>query len=249
MTEVLIETKRSSDGVVLSIAESLDSTTLNQADEAITKIVDQFRASVVLNLYECEYIDEAAMGRLVEFGQILREQGRTYEVYVRPMSFVAYRTQGLPQVLEVPGGISKEGEERLAERRTQRLEKWRREKPRPKHGLPYGATIPGETEATETATEKPVKAKPKGERESFDIDLKRVSALAGKDERVIERIWQTYTQFLNEGKFKNAPDGSADTQLSLDSNVVAKNLRLDPKVVRRVIESVSTHLMEVFDSE
>jgi anti-anti-sigma regulatory factor len=233
--------------VILTIAESFDSTTLSRVDEAITKILDHHRESVILNLYECEYIDEAALGRLVEFGHILRDQGRICEVYVRPMSFVGFRTQGLPQVAQVPEAFARIGEERLAERRSERLEKWRKEKP-----LPVGAPPEMAPKVEHSSTAKGTKQKKDpvgGERDLFDIDLHRVSTLAGKDERVIERIWKTYTEFLNEGKFKTAPDGSADTQMTLDANVVAQSLRLDPKVVRRVIESVSTHLMEVFDSE
>ena len=248
MTEVLIEARRSAEGVLLSIAESFDSTNLGRAEETITKVLDQHREGVTLNLYECEYIDEAALGRLVEMGQTLREQGRNFDVYVRPMSFVAFRTQTLPLVAPVPTEISKQGERNLAERRTQRLEKWRKEKPIPKFMLPHGQTPPSEAGVEESG--RPLgQGVPGGERETFDIDYQRVASLAGKDERVIERIWTTYTKFLNEGKFKTAPDGSADTQMTLDSNLIAKTLRLDPKVVRRVIESVSTHLMEVFDSE
>ncbi len=247
MAEVIVETNRSASGVILTIAEAFDSTTLSRVDEAITKIIDQHRESVILNLYECEYIDEAALGRLVEFAQILREQGRIYEVYVRPMSFVGFRTQGLPQIPQVPEAFAKRGEERLAERRSRRLEKWQREKPIPV----YAAQRPADTDRSDTSSGSDLDrgGRLTGERDLFDIDLKRVSTLAGKDERVIERIWKTYTEFLNEGKFRTAPDGSADTQMTLDANLVAQSLRLDPKVVRRVIESVSTHLMEVFDSE
>jgi len=248
VSDILIDTRRSAEGVILSIAESFDSTNLGRAEESITKVLDQHRESVWMNLYECEYIDEAAIGRLMEVSQVLREQGRELTVYVRPMSFVAYRTRNLPQAAPVPEAVSKQGERNLAERRTKRLDRWRKEKPIPKFTLPHGIAPPPETGAEELVPP-PGDSVSQGERETFDIDYKRVSALAGKDERVIERIWTTYTQFLNEGRFKSAPDGSADTQMTLDANLIAKELRLDPKVVRQVIESVSTHLMEVFDSE
>lgn len=245
-----VEIRKSSGGLILSVTESFDRATLVESESVLAQAVDHHRESVILNLYECEYIDDAGLERLQELGMALREQGRGFTIYVRPMSFVAYRSQNLPQHTAAPESIATAGEERLAERRARRLEKWRAEKPLPQIAL---ATLP-----TPAAPRQPVEASTgergkgggsPGEREAFDIDLKRVSTLAGKDERVIERIWATYTEFLNQGKFPVAPDGSADTQMTLDSNLVAKTLRLNPKTVRQVVEAVSTHLMEVFGSE
>lgn len=245
-----VEIRKSSGGLILSITESFDRTTQGEAESVLAKAVDQNRESVILNLYECEYVDDAGLERLQELGMALREQGRGFTIYVRPMSFVAYRTQNLPQHTATPESVATAGEARLAERRARRLEKWRAEKPLPQIALATFPSPSGPKPHVEVLHGDRGKGGGSvGEREAFDIDLKRVSTLAGKDERVIERIWATYTEFLNQGKFPVAPDGSADTQMTLDSNMVAKTLRLNPKTVRQVVEAVSTHLMEVFGSE
>jgi len=163
------------------------------------------------------------------------------------MSYVSYRTRSLPQIAEPPFSIAENGERRLAERRMARLERWRSEKPLPDHFPPWVPATPPPSPAAPGPAPAPSEKAPSPP--LVPIDFKKVSLLAGKDQRVVQRIWETYTALLDSNRFEEAADGRAETQLTLDSRTVAHHLRLDPKEVRKVIESVSTYLSEVFESE
>jgi anti-anti-sigma regulatory factor len=239
MGELKIETDRIEDKILLSLIGSLDASNLQEAETAFESALENQRGSVVLNLYECEYVDPPAVQRLLALSGSLQESSRPFEVYARPMSLVAHRLKGFPLVVPVPDEIAERGEERLAARRSARLARWQREKPQPA--------------STHTPGSAAFKAGSTGEAEEpsgvIPIDFLKVSSLAGKDERVVREIWRTYCRLLDQGVFEPAPDGSADAQLGLDSRRVAFELRLDPRVVRKVIESVSTHLAEIFGGD
>lgn len=230
MGDLSVEKQRKFDSVIVSLVGTFDSTTAARVEETLEEIRTRLGERVIINLYECEYIDEAGLGRLIDLKKSLQEQQRKLELYVRPMSFVAHRTRQLPQV-DPPAELAALGEERLAERRVERLERWRREKPIPKGEMEEGE---GRADVEEGV---------------IPIDFERVASLAGKDERVVRQIWQTYSRMLESGKLEPSPEGTSDKQLALDSRAVAHELRLDPTVVQRVIESVSSHLIEVFGGE
>jgi anti-anti-sigma regulatory factor len=256
MIELSVDIEKGPESVMLTLAGTLDSRNLEALSEALEEVLHGPRDPVTLNLYECEYLDEAALLRILQFQRELREFVRTLTVYVRPMSFVSHRLRQLPLNPEIPQQLADRGEQRLAEKRMARLRRWRKEKPiRNPH--PPGVPQPPQIVAGEESL-KPVEVSgpapgpvpvPDSDPDLVPIDFKHVSVLAGKDERVIKRVWETYSRFLDTGRFKEAPDGLADTQLTLDARMVAQALRLDPNEVRKVIESVSTHLMELLDEE
>jgi ABC-type transporter Mla MlaB component len=244
MPKLTAEIAREPNSEMLTLTGILDLTTLPQVEPYLAGLANRAVEGIRLNLYECEYIDPAGLRRLLQFGVDLQKSVRPLTVYVRPMSFVAFRTRPLPQASPVPPSIAKAGEERMAERRLARLERWRREKPILD---PYPPGVPrpsGEIPAAVPSAEAG-----EGTGDVIPIDFRKVSILAEKDERVVQRIWETYSEFLDSGRLKQAEDGLADTQLTLDARFVAKHLRLDPKEVRKVIESVSTYLTEVFGEE
>jgi len=245
MTELTVETARDTAPELVSLAGSLTSTTLPEATDTLNWLKENVAGRICLNLFECEFIDEAALRWLVQFGVALRNQGIPFTVYVRPMSFVAFRTRQLSQSETVPASISEAGERRLAQKRLARLEKWRREKPIPQ-------VLPPGVQSARIPEERPERVAVSGLEQGSDfvpIDFHKVSILAQKDELIVQRIWETYSEFLNSGRFEAAPDGLADTQLSMDARMVAHQLRLAHKEVRRVIEAVSTYLIEVFGPE
>jgi anti-anti-sigma regulatory factor len=239
MGEFTIQVSREGYGTLVSVAGTLEAESLPRMNAAFSEVLEKQREGVILNLYECEYIDPDGVGRLARFAHELQDQARSFEIYVRPMSFVSHRLKGLPVAAEAPSHLAMAGEQRLAERRHARLERWHREKPLPaSYPLPASAPRP----------DIPPPSTPGGE-DFIPIDFRKVANLCGKDERVVRHIWETYRKFLVEGEFEPAPDGLAETQIGMDSKRVARELRLDPKVVLAVIESVSTHLIEVFGGE
>lgn len=230
MGDLSIEKRRQFDSVIVSLAGTYDLATVAQVDPTLEELRARHGERVILNLYECEYIDQVGLDRLTDLRKSLQDQRREMELYVRPMSFVAHRTRQLPQV-EPPPDVAAFGEERLAGRRASRIERWRREKPIPKDG----GTEDGDRIESEEGL--------------IPIDFDRVASLSGKDERVVRQVWQTYSRMLESGRLEPLPDGTPDQQLTLDSRVVAHELRLEPAAVRQVIESVSSHLIEVFGAE
>jgi anti-anti-sigma regulatory factor len=244
MPKLTAETAREPNSEMLTLTGILDATTLHQVEPYLTGLVNRATEGIRLNLYECEYIDPAGLQRLLQFSVDLQKSVRPLTVYVRPMSFVAFRTRPLPQSQPVPPSIAKAGEERMAEKRLARLERWRREKPIADRYPPGVPRPPGELPVAVPSAETGEEAG-----EMVSIDFRQVSILAEKDERVVQRIWETYSEFLDSNLLQQATDGLADTQLTLDARTVASHLRLDPKEVRKVIESVSTYLTEVFGEE
>ncbi|MCG3196722.1 MAG: STAS domain-containing protein [Candidatus Omnitrophica bacterium] len=230
MGDLSVERQRKFDSVIVSLVGTFDSTTAARVEETLEEIRSRLGERVIFNLYECEYIDEAGLGRLIDLRKSLQEQQREMELYVRPMSFVAHRTRQLPQT-DPPADLAALGEERLAERRAQRLERWRSEKPIPRE----------ETEESDS--------RPASEEGLIPIDFGRVASLAGKDERVVREIWRTYSRLLESGQLESPDEATPEKQLTRDSRTVAHELRLEPGVVQRVIETVSSHLMEVFGEE
>lgn len=254
MSELKIETSRVAESLMIAIRGILSAKTLPEAEAELERVLRESRQAIALNLYECEYLDETGLERLMAFTRDLREQVRPFSVYVRPMSFVAFRARALPQSEEVPDSISEAGEQRLAARRIARLDRWRKEKPIPTSPPPgvAGYTPTLADRPTPPVSQSAPQAVASSEAPAPDlvpIDFAKVSVLAGKDERVVQRIWETYRQMLDSGAFQPARDGRADTQLTMDARAVGKELRLDHREVRKVIESVSTHLLEVFGSE
>ena len=244
MPKLTAEIIREPNAEMLTLTGILDQTTLPQVEPHLTSLTNRVTEGIRLNLYECEYIDLAGLRRLLAFSAALQKSVRPLTVYVRPMSFVAFRTRPLPQLEPVPPSIAKAGEERMAEKRLARLERWRREKPILD---PYPPGVPKPSEEVSVATPSAQTGEDAGD--MIPIDFRKVSILAEKDERVVQRIWETYSEFLDAGRFEEADDGLADTQLTLDARIVANHLRLDSKEVRKVIESVSTYLTEVFGEE
>ncbi len=233
MGNLKIELHRDQELVVISFVGALDMTCMPEVEVALEKARTLSPEGIRLNLYECEYIDPSGVERLLDFCQELREQKRIAEVYVRPMSFVGFRTKGLPQV-PVPTAIAERGEEMLAARRSERLRRWRREKPLPAEA-PIGLPPPLSQEEIPA--------------DLIPINFQQVASLAGKDERVVRAIWKAYCQLLETEAFEPAEDGKADTQLELDARQVARELRLDWGVVYKVIKSVNEHLVETFGGE
>jgi len=247
MSKLNIEIDPAPESVTVTLSGSLEPSTLPRVEETLHHLLDSREDGVNLNLYECEYIDEASLQRLVHFTRQLKERVRPFRLYVRPMSFVAYRSKPLSPSLEIPSAVSERGEKRLAEKRMARLRRWRKEKPiRNPH--PPGVLNPPPVPSGTEVEHLPHEGGHAGE-DLVPIDFKRVSLLAEKDERVIRRIWETYSRFLDTGAFSEAPDGEAATQLMMDARTVARELRLNPKDVQKVIESVSTHLMDLLESE
>ncbi len=234
MGNLKVELHRDQELIVVSFVGAYDITCTPEVEPALERARALAQEGIRLNLYECEYIDPAGVERLLDFCQELREQRRLVEVYVRPMSFVGYRTKGLPQVA-VPAHIAERGEEMLAARRAERLRRWRREKPIP-------------TETPKTTAPLPV-APEEMPADLIPINFQKVASLAGKDERVVRAVWKAYCQLLETGAFEPAEDGKADTQLEMDARRVAHTLRLDWNVVLKVIESVNAHLIEAFGEE
>lgn len=255
MSELKIETARVGEAMMLTFQGILSAKTIPEAETELERVLRGSRQAIVLNLYECEYLDEPGLSRLMRFTRDLREQVRPFSVYVRPLSFVAFRARSLPQTEETPISISELGEQHLAARRIERLERWRKEKPIPT-AFPPGAPAPVPQPGVPSESGTPTPASPSAEvgvatpaEDLVPIDFAKVSVLAGKDERVVQRIWETYRKMLDSGVFPPAPDRRADTQLTMDARAVGKELRLDHREVRKVIESVSTHLLEVFGSD
>lgn len=254
MSELKIETTRVGESLMVTIRGILSAKTLSQAKEELQRVLQDSRQAVALNLYECEYLDETGLEHLMAFTRDLREQVRPFSVYVRPMSFVSFRARSLPQSEEVPESISESGEQHLAARRIARFERWRKEKPIPASPPPgvTGYTPPvvaASPAGPATSPPQPESGSESPGQDLAPIDFAKVSVLAGKDERVVQRIWETYRRLLDSGGLPNAPDGRADTQLTMDARTVGKELRLDHREVRKVIESVSTHLLEVFGTD
>ena len=233
MGNLKIELHRDQELIVISFVGALDMTCMPEVEVALEKARTLSPEGIRLNLYECEYIDPSGVERLLDYCQELREQKRIAEVYVRPMSYVGFRTKGLPQV-PVPAVVAERGEEILAARRSERLRRWRREKPVPT-GEPSAVSLPLPQE------EPPADLIP--------INFQQVASLAGKDERVVRAVWKAYCQLLEAEAFEPAADGKADTQLELDARQVARELRLDWSVVHKVIKSVNEHLVDTFGGE
>jgi anti-anti-sigma regulatory factor len=232
MNDLQVNIRREGEGILVSLIGSLDFSTLDSIQGTFERLARDLREKLYLNLYECEFIDGDGINQLVSLNQSLIEQGRSLEIYVRPMSFVAFRTRGLPLV-PVPDWLQREGEANLTERRQARLQRWRREKPIP-------------TEASSEGTAGIAGLPPT---DLIPIDFPHVAILAGKDERVVQDIWKTYCRLLDEGAFEQASDGNPESQLNLDSRRVAFELRLDWRVVRNVIDAINTHLQNIFGGE
>jgi anti-anti-sigma regulatory factor len=233
MGNLKVQIHRDQESIVVSFVGAFDITSMPEVEVALERARTIFPDGMRLNLYECEYIDPAGVERLLDFCQELREQRRQVEVYVRPMSFVGYRTKGLPQV-NVPPDLAERSEEILVARRLERLRRWRREKPLPTEGARPGP-LPAPIEEIQE--------------ELIPINFQQVASLAGKDERVVRAVWKTYCRLLEAGTFEPAEDGKAGTQLEMDARKVAFELRLDSAVVHKVIESVNQHLVETFGGE
>ncbi len=233
MGNLKVELRRDQELILVSLVGVLDITSMPEVETALARARTISPEGIRLNLYECEYIDPEGVERLLDFCQELREQRRLVEIYVRPMSFVGYRTKGLPQV-PVPASLAERGEEILAARRSERLRRWRREKP-----VPTEVQEPGPF---------PMPLE-KIQEELIPINFQKVASLAGKDERVVRAVWKAYCQLLEAGAFEPAEDGRAETQLQMDARKVAHELRLDWSVVLKVIDSVNKHLVETFGGE
>ncbi|MCE7907874.1 MAG: anti-sigma factor antagonist [Candidatus Omnitrophica bacterium COP1] len=232
MGEIKAELHRLDDHLLVTLIGTLDATTLSAVEPVLARLIDNQHEAVILNLYECEYIDSPGLERLNQFWKDLQEHSRALSLYVRPMSYVSLRTRLFSQI-PVPPGIAQIGETRLAQRRAERLARWNREKPIPADGAP--GPLPIEPQISET--------------DLIPIDFAQVASLAGKDERVVKDVWQTYCKLLDEGDFEPSQDGSAATQLELDSRRVAHVLRLDWHVVQMIITSVTSHLNDTFGHE
>jgi len=233
MGNLKVELRRDQELILVSLVGAYDITSMPEVEVALERARSTSPEGIRLNLYECEYIDPAGVERLLDYCQELREQRRIVEVYVRPMSFVGLRTKGLPQV-PVPTELAERGEEMLAARRSERLRRWRREKPVPSEG-PRVSPLPMPIEEIQE--------------DLIPINFQKVASLAGKDERVVRAVWKAYCQLLEAGAFEPAEDGRADTQLQMDARKVAHELRLDWGVVLKVIDSVNKHLVEAFGGE
>lgn len=232
MGEIKVEFYRMDHHLLVTLIGTLDIISLPTVEPVFVRLVDNQHEAVTLNLYECEYLDPIGLERLTQLWRDLQEQSRTLNLYVRPMSLVSFRTKGFNQI-PVPPAIAQTGETRLAARRAERIARWSREKPIPIEG----------------AVSRPITEPQLEEAELIPIDFIRVATLAGKDERVVREVWRTYCRLLDEGNFDPPGDGNAANQLEQDSRRVAHVLRLDWKVARMIISSVTEHLNDTFGQE
>jgi len=246
MPELQVETTREGNYATVAFVGSLEAATLPQSKAILDWLQKTHEGGASINLYECEYIDQKAVERLMEVRKVFHDQARPFVLYVRPMSFVAHRTNELPQAQEVPPSIARAGEGRLAEKRSARLAQWRAEKPIQSLGQ---QKVPTPAAPKKRAEKKTPVEQPPADPELIPLDYIRLATLAGKDERVINRILETYSSLLEQGGFSTATDGRGDTQLSLDAKRVAFELRLDPRLVRTVIESINSQISDALSAD
>lgn len=234
-----VEIEKTWDGetLIVSFIGVLDQASMVEVQDSYQAATARHRGDIAVDLYECEYIDPEGVEWVGNIRSSMKEEGRQFELYVRPMSLVAHRTRQLPQAPTLPPAVVERGEQRLSERREARLLKWRVERP-----------LPAESQAAQDGTPVPMMDPeiPMEEGDLIPIDFAEVASLSGKDERVVEEVWRKYSELLREGKLEQSKEESSESQIATDSRKVAFELRLDHRVVRKVIEGVSTHIAEVF---